>query len=113
MIGQLRQRVTFQRRVVANVGGVAQETWPNLPPVRVAAAVRGSMGRQEDVIDGTVQTQTSRAYTVRTRYRADLTTQDRCVYHHPAGDRMLQILGITDEDERRAWLVIEGLEVRA
>jgi head-tail adaptor len=108
--GQLGDRVTFQRRVVTNVGGVGQETWPDLPAARYPAQVTPAGGRQELVIDGNAQTQTARGYTVRCRYRADLVTDDRCVYHHRDGDRLLQILGLAEEPGR--WLVAECLEVR-
>lgn len=112
-IGRLRQRVTFERRAITNVGGVGQESWDPIGPVRMAAEVVGVVGRQEAVIDGTVQTQTARAYSVRTRYRRDVTTEDRCVYHAPDGDRLLQILGVVNEIERGAWLLVDCLEVRA
>lgn len=111
-VGQLGDRVTFQRRSVTNVGGVGQETWPDLPPARYPAYVVSSAGRQEVVIDGSVQTQTARRYTVRMRAREDVQTADRCVYHHPSGDRLLQILGIAESDDAR-WTDIEALEVRA
>lgn len=110
-VGLLRDRVTFQRRTVVNVGGVGQESWPALPAARYPAQVTPAGGGQELVIDGNAQTQTSRAYTVRCRYRGDLTTDDRCVYHHRDGDRLLQILGLTEEPNW--WLVAECLEVRA
>jgi head-tail adaptor len=111
-VGLLGDRVTFQRRVVTNVGGVGQETWPNLPAPRYPAYVVSSAGRQELLIDGNVQTQTARRYTVRVRVRGDVQTDDRCVYHHPSGDRLLQILGIAESDDAR-WIDIEALEVRA
>ena len=110
--GSLGDRVTFQRRVVQNVGGVGQETWPDLPPARYPAYVVSSAGRQEVVIDGNVQTQTARRYTVRIRTRGDVSTEDRCVFHHPSGDRLLAILGMGESDDAR-WLDIEALEVRA
>ena len=111
-VGLLGDRVTFQRRTVVNVGGVGQETWPDLLPTRYPAYVVSSAGRQEVVIDGNVQTQTSRRYTVRVRARGDVATDDRCVYHHPSGDRLLQVLGLAESDDAR-WLDIEALEVRA
>jgi len=110
-VGTLGDRITFQRRVTVNVGGVGQETWPPLPAPRYPAHVSGSAGLQEGLIDGT-QTQTARRYTVRARYRGDVKTEDRIVYHHPAGDRLLQILGLAESDDGR-WLDVEALEVRA
>lgn len=109
--GDLVDRVTFQRRTTANVGGVARETWPDLPAARYPAKVVSRGGTQEFVVDGTVQTQTGRPYTVHCRYRGDVTTEDRCVYHHREGDRVLQILGLDEQPGR--WLVAECLEVRA
>lgn len=112
MVGQLKDRVTFQRRVATNVGGVAKETWPALPPTRYPAKVQSIAGNQEMLIDGSVQTQTARRYQVRARYRGDVRTEDRVVFHHPAGDRILQILGLDDSDDGR-WLDVSALEVRA
>lgn len=109
--GRQGDRVTFQRRVVTNVGGVGQETWPDLPPARYPAEVVSEAGPQEVLLDGQVQTTTARRYTVRTRYRGDVTTADRCVYHHPAGDRVLQILGIQESEDAR-WMGLAALEVR-
>ena len=111
-VGQLGDRVTFQRRVVTNVGGVGQESWPDLPAPRYPAYVVSAAGSQEMVIDGNVQTQTARRYTVRVRARGDVTTDDRCVYHHPSGDRLLQILGLSESDDAR-WLDLAAIEVRA
>lgn len=111
-VGLLSDRITFQRRVVANVGGVGEETWPPLPAPRYPAHVVSTSGRQESVIDGSVQTQTARRYQVRARYRGDVETKDRIVFHHPAGDRVLQILGLAESDDGR-WLHVDALEVRA
>jgi head-tail adaptor len=108
----MKDRVTFQRRTVTNVGGVGREDWPPLQAPRYPAAVEERQGRQESVIDGNVQTQTARAYTVRCRYRPDVTTDDRAVYHHRSGDRVLQILGLAEEQAGRV-LVLDCLEVRA
>ena len=110
-VGTLSDRVTFQRRVVTNVGGVGQETWPDLPPTRYPAYVVSAGGPQEVVIDGNVQTQTARRYTVRVRLRGDVLTDDRCVYHHPAGDRLLALLGMAESDDGR-WLDLAAIEVR-
>jgi len=109
--GELADRVTVQRRQVVNVGGVGQESWPDVPPARYPAQVLTTAGRQEMLVDGSIQTQTARAYTVTMRYRGDVLPDDRLVYHHPAGDRLLQILGLSDL-ERARWLVAECLEVR-
>lgn len=108
----MRTRVTVQRRTVANVGGVGRETWPAIY-TRVSAEVQERQERQEIVVDGTVQTQAVRSYTIRTRYLPGVTTADRLVYHHPEGDRVVQILGLADTTGRRAWLMTEGVEVRA
>ncbi len=109
-LGQLRHRVTVQRRAVTRAGGIGVEAWPALY-ARVPAQVEGRQERQEQVVDGVVRTHTVRSYTVRTRYLPDITTADRMLYHHPEGDRVLQILGLLDEGERRAWLVCECVEV--
>jgi head-tail adaptor len=111
-VGQLGDRVTFQRRVVTNVGGVGQEDWPALPAARYPAHVRTNQGNQEVVIDGNAQTQTSRRYAVRVRYRGDVTTDDRALFHHPTGDRILQLLSVAESDDGR-WLDIDAIEVRA
>ena len=81
--GTLGDRVTFQRRVVTNVGGVGQETWPDLPPARYPAYVVSAGGpaggrhrRQRADADGAPL---HGAVSV----RGDVTTDDRCVYHHP------------------------------
>lgn len=112
-VGQLGDRVTFQRRTVpTSVGGVAQEAWPNLPAPRYPARVSSTAGNQEVLLDGNVQTQTVRRYAVRVRYRADVTTDDRAIFHHPAGDRELKILGLTESDDGR-WLDVDAIEVPA
>lgn len=108
----MRQRVSVGRRAVTNVGGIGRETWPVLY-ARQAAEVSSRQERQEVVIDGIVQTQAVRSYSVRTRYLDDVTTADRLVYHHRDGDRVLQILGLTDAEERGRWLLAECVEVRA
>lgn len=110
--GRQGDRVTFQRRVVTNVGGVGQESWPDLPPARYPAEVVTEPGPQEVLLDGQVQTTTARRYTVQIRPRGEVTTEDRCVYHHPSGDRLLKILGISESDDAR-WMRLDALEVRA
>lgn len=107
--GEMRQRVTVQRRAVTNVRGIGRETWPALY-ARIPAHVEGRQERQEQVIDGIVKTHVVRSYTVRTRALREVTTADRVLYHHPTGDRVLQILGM-DDAERQAWLVAECVEV--
>ena len=109
-VGELKDRVTFQRRSsVTNVGGVGRETWPNLPAPRYPAKVVSTAGTQEIVLDGHVQTQAIRRYAVRVRYRGDVTTEDRLVFHHRAGDRTLQILALVESDDGR-WLDVDALE---
>lgn len=107
----LHHRVSVQRRVVANVGGIGQETWPVLY-ARVAAHVESRQEQQEQVIDGTVQTQASRRYVVHTRYLPGVGTSHRMVYHHPEGDRVLQVLGLSDVGEDQRWQRSECVEVR-
>jgi head-tail adaptor len=110
-VGELGDRVTVQRRMVLNVGGVGQESWPDVPPTRYPAQVVTTVGRQEVLVDGSIQTQTTRAYTVTMRYRGDVLPDDRLVFHHPHGDRLLQIVGLADIEKAR-WLVADCLEVR-
>lgn len=110
-VGALKRRITVQRRVVTNVGGVGQETWPVLY-ARVAAQVESRQEQQEQVIDGTVQTQTVRRYVVHTRYLPGVGTTHRLAYHHPEGDRVLQILGVSDVGEDQRWMRAECVEVR-
>lgn len=77
MIGELDQRVTFQRktRVADSQGGYA-ETWADF--VTVWARVRGSGGREAVVAD-TIEASAKYAFTIRNR--TDMTEADRIKWH--------------------------------
>jgi head-tail adaptor len=110
--GDLRHRVTFQQRTPPLTGGVAQATWPARPGARMPANVESRPGEQEVMFAQGAQAQGRRVYTVTTRWRADVEIQDRVVYHRRDGDRVLEIVGVTNVDEDDRWLECACLEVR-
>jgi SPP1 family predicted phage head-tail adaptor len=101
--GELRHSVSLQRVTeTQSESGEITETWTTLATVR--AAVEPLEGREQYLAQAVHATATTR---VRLRYYAGLTAKDRVLF----GTRPLNILGITDPDERHRELILLCEEV--
>lgn len=103
--GQLRERVTIQRKSVTRDGfGAEVVTWPDL--VTVWANVRSTDGTEgvESTVDQVVATI---SHSVLIRYRAGLSPAMRVVWRGKA----LQILSIVENDNRQRQLILKCSEI--
>lgn len=95
MIGDLRQRVTLQRRSeVADAGGGVSLSWTDAG--ELWAEVTPLQGRE------TVQAmrlQPTQTYLIRLRYRDDITPADRLVFKQ----RILNIRSVQNVNARGQW----------
>lgn len=99
--GELRHRVTIQR-YVSYLGSWGRESvWRDI--CTVWAEVKPTSAAERFAEKGV---NASTAYTVRLRYRPDLTSNDRLSY----GGLVLDMTGVTDPDGRRRELVCTCVE---
>jgi len=96
MIGALRNRLVFERRIESEDGaGGFSESW------ETAFSVWGSLeavGGRERVVGDQIQAQT--AYRIRIRFRTDVAADQRI----RVGPKILGIDWLGDPDSRRYWL---------
>lgn len=102
MIGAMRERVTLQQesRVVDDGGGYPN-SWVAVDTVW--ASVKPLTGRERQLA---AQTEAPVSYRVTIRYRDDVTPAMRLVW----GTRYLNITGIFNADQKKAYLTLECSE---
>lgn len=99
MIGKLRHRITIESKGQASDGaGGYIESWS--PFATLWAEVKPINSRERFQAE---QVQARTTHRIWIRYRDDLETDMRVSYQ----SRSMAILGITDPDERKHWLVID------
>lgn len=101
----LRHRVQLQSCTATRdeVGGLV-ETW--LPYATVWAQVRQTNGREAWYRQ---QMNAAAGWTIGIRWRADVTTKHRVVY----GSRVFEIRSVTDEEQKRRYLMLACDEIVA
>jgi SPP1 family predicted phage head-tail adaptor len=102
--GELRSRVTLQTLTrTRTAGGGYTDTATDI--ATVWARVRALQGseRQRAMQNGAVN-----PYEVQVRYRAGLNSTKRVIYHHPDGDRTLNIRSVYDPTETREELLMDA-----
>lgn len=98
-IGNLRHRITIEERlrVADGYGGLTTTGW--LTVFSIWAAVEPTSGRERFFAGKLEHVITHK---VRIRYRAGVRADMRVNF----GGRFLQIRGVTNEDERGRWLIL-------
>lgn len=101
----LRHRVELQAVATTrdSIGGLV-ETWSTF--ATVAAQVRQANGRESWYRQ---QMNAAAAWTIGLRWRADVTTKHRVVY----GGRVFLVRSVTDEEQRRRFLMLACDEIVA
>jgi len=106
-ISSRQKRIVFQNpgpAVPDNDGGFAQ-SWVDLPPPAYAEVAKATQRSLERITSGAILSTAS--YIVTVPYRSGVTTKSRILFD----GRVLNVLDVTDEDERHVELKISCAEV--
>lgn len=107
-VGALRHQITLQNpgAAVPDGDGGFTQTWTNLDPARVSAAIQPATARDlERIVANTEQSKASHLVTI--RYHSGVTTETRILF----GTRILQVTGIQNPDERNISLILVCEEI--
>lgn len=104
---RLGQRITLEKpvRIADDYGEQVitwtpvGDVWANVRPLRAVEIARNQ------------QAQLYTTHTVTIRYRADVQTDWRAVYHDAAGRHVLNLSGRIDVNSRHHWLELTAVEV--